>query len=175
MELIENTGENLGYFNISTSFDSVSKKKKASVAYNASPRFQYLIEKITFPTDSIILAKEIAKTTDKTLLKTGEPFNLQIIKNERERIDAALKEQGFYYFDPDNLIIQVDSTVNRHRVDLNVKIKDNTPELARKQFTIDNIIVHSDYNLRSEEHTSELQSRPHLVCRLLLEKKKKKK
>src|SRR5436305_12675721 len=27
---------------------------------------------------------------------------------------------------------------------------------------------------RSEEHTSELQSRPHLVCRLLLEKKKKK-
>src|SRR3989442_9925647 len=29
--------------------------------------------------------------------------------------------------------------------------------------------------MRSEEHTSELQSRPHLVCRLLLEKKKKKK
>src|SRR3989442_5642490 len=28
-------------------------------------------------------------------------------------------------------------------------------------------------NRRSEEHTSELQSRPHLVCRLLLEKKKK--
>src|SRR3989442_5985688 len=28
---------------------------------------------------------------------------------------------------------------------------------------------------RSEEHTSELQSRPHLVCRLLLEKKKTKK
>src|SRR5690554_4569421 len=31
-------------------------------------------------------------------------------------------------------------------------------------------LVHVD---RSEEHTSELQSRPHLVCRLLLEKKKK--
>src|SRR3989442_2947709 len=29
---------------------------------------------------------------------------------------------------------------------------------------------HQDH--RSEEHTSELQSRPHLVCRLLLEKKK---
>src|SRR5690554_7145026 len=34
----------------------------------------------------------------------------------------------------------------------------------------------STYSLdfRSEEHTSELQSRPHLVCRLLLEKKKNK-
>src|SRR2546422_5990564 len=32
--------------------------------------------------------------------------------------------------------------------------------------------VYSNYFLRSEEHTSELQSRLHLVCRLLLEKKK---
>src|SRR5690554_1216608 len=33
----------------------------------------------------------------------------------------------------------------------------------------------SQLRMRSEEHTSELQSRPHLVCRLLLEKKKKNK
>src|SRR5579884_2489692 len=31
---------------------------------------------------------------------------------------------------------------------------------------------HAKYFKRSEEHTSELQSRGHLVCRLLLEKKK---
>src|SRR2546422_4992953 len=33
-------------------------------------------------------------------------------------------------------------------------------------------IVLADFSGRSEEHTSELQSRLHLVCRLLLEKKK---
>src|SRR2546422_6806218 len=33
-------------------------------------------------------------------------------------------------------------------------------------------IAHPPANERSEEHTSELQSRLHLVCRLLLEKKK---
>src|SRR3712207_8025351 len=32
--------------------------------------------------------------------------------------------------------------------------------------------VHEAIALRSEEHTSELQARPYLVCRLLLEKKK---
>src|SRR2546422_7736705 len=37
---------------------------------------------------------------------------------------------------------------------------------------IDVAVGHED--VRSEEHTSELQSRLHLVCRLLLEKKKKK-
>src|SRR2546422_7180331 len=35
-------------------------------------------------------------------------------------------------------------------------------------------IVEADPAARSEEHTSELQSRLHLVCRLLLEKKKRK-
>src|SRR3712207_7810616 len=38
---------------------------------------------------------------------------------------------------------------------------------GRATFTIDGETI------RSEEHTSELQSRPYLVCRLLLEKKKK--
>src|SRR5690625_5314766 len=32
---------------------------------------------------------------------------------------------------------------------------------------------HTRFPMRSEEHTSELQSRGHLVCRLLLEKKKR--
>src|SRR3989442_5761400 len=36
---------------------------------------------------------------------------------------------------------------------------------------LSSIIQRVDLKKRSEEHTSELQSRPHLVCRLLLEKK----
>src|SRR5690554_909808 len=36
----------------------------------------------------------------------------------------------------------------------------------------DEVRIQGKGQLRSEEHTSELQSRPHLVCRLLLEKKK---
>src|SRR5437868_11667810 len=41
---------------------------------------------------------------------------------------------------------------------------------------VQNVSVHIGYEIkkRSEEHTSELQSRFDLVCRLLLEKKKKK-
>src|SRR5690554_7075190 len=43
-------------------------------------------------------------------------------------------------------------------------------ELANGHFQM---VLSDQAGLRSEEHTSELQSRPHLVCRLLLEKKKK--
>src|SRR2546422_6453515 len=44
------------------------------------------------------------------------------------------------------------------------------PELQER---IDKSLEPFKYAKRSEEHTSELQSRLHLVCRLLLEKKKK--
>src|SRR5690554_7337932 len=59
-------------------------------------------------------------------------------------------------------------------------IKWNSPCFSYKNrmfcfFMIDKKTNQPYLLMRSEEHTSELQSRPHLVCRLLLEKKKKKK
>src|SRR5690554_2005642 len=55
--------------------------------------------------------------------------------------------------------------------------EDATVRLWSPQGQIISVLEHPEVVLqtvflRSEEHTSELQSRPHLVCRLLLEKKK---
>src|SRR5690625_6074869 len=47
---------------------------------------------------------------------------------------------------------------------------DHAPHSDLENFTFDP--SHTYFDSRSEEHTSELQSRGHLVCRLLLEKKK---
>src|SRR5690625_6596924 len=44
------------------------------------------------------------------------------------------------------------------------------PEWGTRNF----LVLREDGSVRSEEHTSELQSRGHLVCRLLLEQKKMK-
>src|SRR5690554_7237185 len=52
-------------------------------------------------------------------------------------------------------------------------VKEHDSEI-RKLWDLSNKRNRSDIAAnRSEEHTSELQSRPHLVCRLLLEKKNK--
>src|SRR5215510_15973013 len=48
---------------------------------------------------------------------------------------------------------------------------EDTVDMVGSHFTLDGASVGTK-PLRSEEHTSELQSRGHLVCRLLLEKKK---
>src|SRR5690625_6921814 len=55
---------------------------------------------------------------------------------------------------------------------LSERLKDLEKEGIVHREVIPDTPVIIQYSLRSEEHTSELQSRGHLVCRLLLEKKK---
>src|SRR5690625_5845510 len=57
------------------------------------------------------------------------------------------------------------SKLHVHNIDLPMKLKLNTKtKRIRKHRRV--------LGIRSEEHTSELQSRGHLVCRLLLERRK---
>lgn len=148
-KIIENYAENKGYFNAKATYDTIINGKTAKVAYDVKTGARYLISDVKFPGDSTKVNQQIQLVKDKTLLKKGQPFDLDVIKAERERIDNRMKENGFYYFHPDNLIVQADSTVSKKpEVELSVKLKDDTPDLAKKQFTIDNVIVYADYNLR---------------------------
>ncbi len=147
--ILQNYAENKGYFNAKASYDTISKNKTAKVDYTVKPGAQYIISDVHFPADSSVVNKEIAKLEDRSLLKKGQPFDLDVIKSERDRIDSRMKEKGFYYFHSDNLIVQADSTVSKnHKVELFVKLKDNTPTQAKEQWTINNVVVFPDYNLR---------------------------
>src|SRR5690606_39343330 len=66
------------------------------------------------------------------------------------------------------LLITWDNYGDQHRL-FRPKI---TLIFASQPITFIEMIYLSDIGYRSEEHTSELQSRENLVCRLLLEKKK---
>ncbi len=147
-QLIQNYSENRGYFKAKASADSTRRGKRATAEYEARPGKQYHIKEIKFPTDSSALSKAITATQDKTLLKTGDGYDLDRIKAERIRIDARLKEQGYYYFGPDYLKVQVDSTVGSYETDLIVKVKEETPEQAKKVFTIGKIIIYPNYSLK---------------------------
>jgi len=146
--LIKNYSENRGYFKAKASADSTRRGKRVTAEFVAYPGKQYRIKSIKFPTDSSALGITIAATQDKTLFKTGEPYDLDRIKAERIRIDARLKEQGYYYFGPDYLKVQVDSTVGSYETDLIVKVKDETPEQAKRVFTIGKIIIYPNYSLK---------------------------
>jgi outer membrane protein assembly factor BamA len=143
--VLQNFIENSGYFNARSTADSTRKGKKASAKYVINTAKQYKIRKVKFPGDSTVIAKAVAKTKGKSVIQEKDGYNLGVIKLERIRIDSRLKEKGFYYFNPDYLLIQVDSTVADHQVDLNVKIKEETPKLAETPYKINKIIVYPNF------------------------------
>ena len=94
--------------------DTIVKRKKGHAYYTVTPGPVYTIKNVSFETDSSALGQAIKATQSETLLRPGDPFNLAVIKGERERINAVLKEEGYYFFSPDALIVEADSTVG-HR------------------------------------------------------------
>lgn len=146
-----------GYLQAEVTGDTVIKGKKGKAIYTANTGDRYKINSVTFPKDTGILTNNINKNKDKTLLKVGNFYDLDTYKNERVRIDNDLKESGYFYFSPDYLILQVDSTIGKNLVDITVRVKNTSPDVALKPYTIKNINIYPNYNLRRDSLLRNLQ------------------
>lgn len=151
VKVLQSSLENRGYFIANVRGDTTVRRKKARAVYTVRPGPQYSISQVKFSADTTILQKTINETADKTFLKAGDPFDLAVIKGERERIDAHLKEKGFYYFDPDFIIVQADTTVGDNKVNLFVKVKPETPGQSREVYRINDVFIYSQFALRANE------------------------
>ena len=143
--LLRNRMENLGFFNAYVTSDTIVKGKYADVHFNAFPGKVYRISKVDFEVDSQRIGQDIISAKENTLLKTGNNYNLDVILKERERIDDDLKNKGYYYFSPDNILVEVDSNRQNQKVDMYVTIKPETTDKALSPQRIGNIFVYPNY------------------------------
>ncbi|MGC4036626.1 MAG: BamA/TamA family outer membrane protein [Chitinophagaceae bacterium] len=150
IKVLESTLQNRGFFQAVTEGDTVTKGRKTAANYTIQTGPLYHINAIQFPHDSSVLVKTILEDSSKTFLRTKKPFDLAVIKTERERIDASLKEKGFYYFNPDFIIVQVDSTIGNHLVNLYVKVKPGTPNQATKPYSINDVYIFTNFQINSK-------------------------
>ncbi len=151
-DILQNYAENKGYYKARTSADSVSKNRRAKALYTVRPGKQYTIHKVIFPDSAgTALDSTINRMKRRSLLRKGDPYDLGVIKQERERIDQRLKNKGYFYFNPDYILVKVDSTVGHYQVDLRVTVKPETPEKAKQVYTINNITIYPNYSIKNEQ------------------------
>jgi outer membrane protein insertion porin family len=148
--VLRNFTENRGYFKTRVSADSTAKNKRATAEYTVIPKKQYIIKSVTFPDDSLAMSRIIGRSSRRSLLKVGKPYDLDIIKAERERIDARLKERGYFYFNPDYILAQVDSTKGDHEVKIKLVIKADAPPKALTAYKINKIIVYPNFSISKD-------------------------
>lgn len=156
-KLLHNVLQNRGYFFNTVVGKVETKKKKSTAQFDIVTGPQYKIKQTFFLEDSVAqIAKDINATAGQTLLKPGAPFNLELIKGERLRIEKILKEQGYYYFKPDYLFIEADTNVGEHLVDMKLRLKqDSIPDVAYRVYRINDVFVYANYQLnRTSADTS---------------------
>jgi len=156
--LLRNRVENLGFFNASFSSDTSSNGKIATITYTGIPRSIYRIRSVHYDVDSTSqLGYDIFSDKENSLLQVGKNYNLDVIISERERIDNSLKNKGYYFFNPDNILVEVDSTIGDHKVDMYVTIKPETAAQAKQPQRIGDIYIYPNYKLDSQGYTRRRQ------------------
>ncbi|HEV8285950.1 MAG TPA: BamA/TamA family outer membrane protein [Chitinophagaceae bacterium] len=149
IQLLQNHLENKGYFRAKVTGDTIARRKMVKARYKAEAEEQYKINSIQFPTDSSALSLTIQQSAKNSLLKIGKAFDLDVIKAERSRIDAYLKERGYYFFSPEYLLIRTDSTIGNHLVDMYIVVKQGTPTETQEVYHINDIYVYGNYSLNT--------------------------
>ena len=146
-QFMVNRLNSLGYFDATVKYKIITKKRKAVIEYTATVSKPYTLSDIVFPDMDDELSIRIKTTEEKSLLKAGEPYNLDKIKKERARIDYELKNSGYYFFTPDYLLFKADSNTTSKTIQLQLTVKPDAPEKARTSYVLDDIYILPAYSL----------------------------
>ncbi|GEO22308.1 membrane protein [Cyclobacterium qasimii] len=152
--LILNRLDNNGFFFSEVNSEVQEQPKKASVNYKVDLAQPYQLGSYQYEKDSLPIDRSIRKLLEATKIAEGDYFSLEMMKNERTRLDEGLKNEGFYNFNPDFLIFEADTNqYDNKKFDLFLRLKENAPEKGIVPYEIKNIRVYPNYS--SDEYGQE--------------------
>ena len=137
-----------GWFRAKVNYDVKIKQRKAFVDYavNQGPRYRL---------DSIFV--DIPDTAMKSLLRSkrpnrkivkGQPYDSELLSEERQRIDNVLKNNGYYNFTRQYVRFEVDTTWGEHQVAIKLSILLPQGQQKHKIFQLDSVIFTTDASVQ---------------------------
>ena len=153
--------KSIGYFN-STVVDSVKynpkeKKKRAAVSYHIRTGAQYYLDSLQVSIASSQIDSVYNKHLEKSLLKTGNPYQLSDFNGERTRLNTLFRNSGFYTFQPSSINFEIKRDTiesnNDQKLDVTTVIDDLIERdgdiITKKTYRvhkINNVRIFTDYN-----------------------------
>ena len=114
---------NKGYHHAEVSDSVRLKKKKAEVSYEIAAGIPYILRSINYHYEDTTLRSLLAPDSVNSLLKPGDPFDVDAMQAERDRIETYLRNRGYYNFNREYIYYEADSSLNTQQVDLTIGIK----------------------------------------------------
>ncbi len=132
-----------GYFDAKVDAISTIKELTHSAKYFVKMGPRYTIDSLILQNDtSSNFHKDFTKSLNK--IKFGPYFDLNEIKTQRQKIEASMREIGYYAFRPDYISIIADTLSGKKGMTVKIEEKKEIPEIAKKQYQINDIFVSID-------------------------------
>jgi len=133
-----------GFFNGTSSYEIIPHKNdslKAKIWYKITMNEPYILDSIEYRriqsrADTLLVLAEKDR-----LLHTGDRFSAATMEAERQRMSAIMRNNGYYYFRPDYIVYEADSTLSIGKVALRVKLKDDVPAAALRVWKTGSVSV----------------------------------
>ncbi len=149
---LQNLLFNHGYFLNEVEANEMVDKKKVILAFDIKTDEAFLIDTVVFPdTTQLSMNAIIYNSKKKSSLQQGDQYNIDNLEKETKRINRLLKNNGYYFFNPDYLIFKIDTATSRHRVEMFLEYTDDMPDRATKIWKLNKTHINTAYEPGGDE------------------------
>ncbi len=143
---------NHSYYNAQVENSVKLSKKRARVLYKIKVGVPLIINELDFVVRDSSIANLVYSDTAQSLLKIGEKFMLETLNNERSRIVLAMRDSGYFKFNPDYVRYIVDTLQNKASVIVEIDyameagVGAEVLKVPHKKYWINDIFIYPDYD-----------------------------
>jgi outer membrane protein insertion porin family len=161
---------NRGLFDAEVTYDIIKNKngKKTRVLYQIKTGVSYKIKNYSIQIRDTAIIHLLKENEGQSKIKPGRRYNLTRLKNERERIDELMKNNGYYHFNPEFLVYEADTIGASSSVVMRLKLKPQTSEKSIRRYTLSGVYVllDSSYTARHFIHEADTANIDHVILYL---------
>ena len=134
---------NYGYFDADAGYELLPRRnpKKAKISYSIRVGQPSVYMEIRYPQVQEGMARLVDSLESTSLLRVGAQYNTDTLSAERTRITNVLRNRGYYYFRPEYIDYQADTTQQKNRVDLRMRLTPGIPAPALVPYRVGRITV----------------------------------
>ena len=142
-----------GYFDGHVMETIETSNRKSKVYYNIDLRRAYSVNNLYYEIADTGLTKIILSDSINCMIERGKPYDADILKAERGRLERTVRDMGFYSFSGENIYFRIDSTIGNRKVNIYYGVKkqlkydanNNQILVANTRFSVRNIYIYPDY------------------------------
>ncbi|MBN1952157.1 MAG: BamA/TamA family outer membrane protein [Bacteroidales bacterium] len=132
-------------------------RDKVSVTYKVILNEPHRLKSIKYVFEDPGLANFVYADTVNSMMKKGDRFDMEVLEDERERLEKVLKNEGFFRFNKEYIFYEAREGAKEKEVDLKIIFKESingipdpvTKVKAHKQYKINSLTIFPDYTMNS--------------------------